>query len=234
MKTRDFKTGKFVVTEKFECLVDGCFNLVIAKGYCNKHYRSFKKYGFIPIRNQFDKNEILVNSEYAEMKLYDRYNNVKAITIIDIEDVARVLLYKWHLDNLGYVRSNKLKCSLQRYIMNGEKGFIFDHKNQQPLDNRKDNLRLCSSCDNQRNRAKQINNTSGFKGVSLIKTTGLWRAQIGVAGKTLNLGHFVSKIEAFACYEKAALKYHKSFARTIHDANYVPPIATRNRQKLSL
>ena len=44
-----------------------------------------------------------------------------------------------------------------------------DHKNNQPLDNRKENLRLCTNQENAFNSSKPRNNTSGAKGVSWNK-----------------------------------------------------------------
>lgn len=47
---------------------------------------------------------------------------------------------------------------------------VTDHINQNPLDNRKANLRIVTNSKNLFNRGKNTNNTSGFKGVSWDKT----------------------------------------------------------------
>lgn len=53
-----------------------------------------------------------------------------------------------------------------------------------------------------------------FKGVFYRKDTGYWRSMIGVDGERINLGsNFGSAIDAARCFDTAATKYHKEFAR---------------------
>ena len=89
-----------------------------------------------------------------------------------------------------------------------------DHRNHNPADNRFSNLRLSTRAQNQQNRPKNKNNSSGFKGVSY--STGIikkpWRATITADGKSLHLGHFATKAEAFVAYQNAARQLHREFA----------------------
>lgn len=82
------------------------------------------------------------------------------------------------------------------------------------LDNRRKNLRIATNQEQQRNKRRQSNNTSGFKGVHLHAQSGKWRASIGVDGGYKSLGLFVTPEEAHAAYCAAAKKYHGEFART--------------------
>ena len=86
-----------------------------------------------------------------------------------------------------------------------------DHRNGNKLDNRKSNLRICSRSENQMNRGKQKNNTSGFKGVSQIKMNQKWVAYIKVNYKRIYIGCFLKKVDAARAYNMAALKYHGEF-----------------------
>jgi hypothetical protein len=87
-----------------------------------------------------------------------------------------------------------------------------DHSNGDTLDNRRHNLRLATRAQNSRNGKRRVNNTSGFKGVSLHRDN-VWLAKITVAKKQIYLGTFTSPEEAHAAYCRAADRYHGEFAR---------------------
>lgn len=89
-----------------------------------------------------------------------------------------------------------------------------DHKNLDRGANWIKNLRPASSAENARNSGKPKNNTSGYKGVCLIKKTGKWHAQITVNWKNIHLGYFQTPEAAYAAYCAAAAKHHGEFART--------------------
>ena len=103
---------------------------------------------------------------------------------------------------------NKL---LHRIIMDAPDDKMVDHINGNPLDNRRENLRLCSNQENNRNKGKKSDNTSGFKGVSWSKQTGKWLANITVDGKSKYLGYFDDKLKAYEAYCTACEKYHGDF-----------------------
>lgn len=74
--------------------------------------------------------------------------------------------------------------------------FHTDHVNGDKTDNRIANLRLATSAQNCANTGPSRNNTSGVKGVYWSKIRKKWVAQIGVGGRTINLGGFASLDEA--------------------------------------
>lgn len=91
-----------------------------------------------------------------------------------------------------------------------------DHEDLNPLNNRRDNLRLANPQESAFNRRKPKSNSSGFKGVTLERNSGLkkrWRAAIGVDGMTIHLGRYETAEEAFEAYCAAAKRYHHEFAR---------------------
>lgn len=114
-----------------------------------------------------------------------------------------------------YIKSDKYGY-LHRYIMGvADSKVIIDHANMNTLDNTKDNLRICSIKENVRNRNKQKNNTSGYKGVYKRRDRKLrpYNAFIHVNRKKINLGTFDNPNDAAKAYNKAAVNYHGEFAR---------------------
>lgn len=65
-----------------------------------------------------------------------------------------------------------------------------DHVNGNGLDNSWKNLRSVCNQDNQRNRVRAKNNTSGVTGVGWDKSRKLWTATIQVSGRNISLGRF--------------------------------------------
>lgn len=101
---------------------------------------------------------------------------------------------------------------MHRIIMSAEWPYQVDHINGDTLDNRRCNLRLATFGQNQRNRVKYANNSSGYKGVSWDKTHEVWKANVRVNGRRISIGTFRDKQEAVAAYNKAAQIIHGRFA----------------------
>lgn len=96
-----------------------------------------------------------------------------------------------------------------------------DHINGNGLDNRRENLRSCSQRENMWNSKMKVTNTSGFKGVTVVKRKRkngtIWIrfvAKIGVKGKYINLGYFKTIELAHAAYMHAAKIHYKEFANS--------------------
>ena len=95
-------------------------------------------------------------------------------------------------------------------IMNAQKGQEVDHRDHNTLDNRRENIRICTHAENMMNRQK--GSGSKPKGVSEFKRTEKLRARIKVKGKDIHLGYFDNEDDAALAYNVAALKYHGEFA----------------------
>jgi hypothetical protein len=85
-----------------------------------------------------------------------------------------------------------------------------DHINGDGLDNRRVNLRPASTAQNARNRGRQANNTSGFKGVYIRGSR--WRAMIQVDGRLIHLGSHSDPESAARAYDSAASQHFGEFA----------------------
>ena len=198
------------------CKVEGCGRKHKAIGYCERHYFQIKKHGKILERTIYDPNEIIIKGDHAEVVLYNKKCREKGRAIIDIEDVVTIQEYKWGLNSNGYVETYiNDKCYRIQHIIMGVKASQkrqTDHKDRNKLNNRKSNLRICTSAENAMNRGPAKKNTSGFKGVSWNNREKVWRSAIVINGKQKSLGSFKDKVEAATTYNIGAIKYHKEFA----------------------
>jgi hypothetical protein len=91
-------------------------------------------------------------------------------------------------------------------------GYEVDHKDGNPLNSIRPNLRLATRAENVRNTRTPKNNTSGYKGVSWNKPLQKWRARIKVNNKNIHLGLFDDPELAHKAYCEAADKYHGEYA----------------------
>jgi len=144
--------------------------------------------------------------------------------LIDNEDAARVLRFKWRLHSNGYISYNlrsgtaqQQTIYLHRFVMLAPKGRRIDHKDRNKLNNHKSNLRFCTPVQNQGNQEQHENNrTSKFKGVSFHRLAGKWTAQIHIRLENKyvkkHLGCFIDEIEAAHAYNLAAKDYFGEFA----------------------
>ena len=195
------------------CLVAGCNNKYHAKGYCSKHYNQLRKYGNILERTIYDSNEIIEYSDHAEIIICNKQCEEVARAIIDLDDIDRVKDYKWTYSH-GYVVNRKSRMSLHRLIMDCPDDMVVDHWNHNKLDNRRDNLRICTQQENMMNRSIQSNNTSGITGVNWDKSRGKWRAQIMLNKKTKYLGLYENIEDAIQARRQAEIDYFGEYAPT--------------------
>lgn len=87
-----------------------------------------------------------------------------------------------------------------------------DHQNHNTLDNRQDNLRVCTHFQNMRNQKLSLNQSSKFKGVTWDKCVKKWQASIYVNGKSKNLGRFLMEEIAALAYDMVAIREFGEFA----------------------
>ena len=175
------------------CKIDGCQRKYYGKGYCSKHYLRWKR-GYDPTKRTIkDPNKIIIDGGVAFIELYDKQGDVKSKAIIDSYYVNKIKNYKWRLMTNGYVGAHKKNKNvyLHRLILNcsdHKRNDNIDHINRNPLDNRKENLRLCDQTLNVLNSKIRTDNTSGYTGVSWDKQLCKWRARIHIKGKEYALG----------------------------------------------
>jgi endogenous inhibitor of DNA gyrase (YacG/DUF329 family) len=140
-------------------------------------------------------------------------------TYIDIEDVEKCKQYTWYLDldktsNKFYVRGvigkNKT-IALHRFLMNCPKDLKIDHADCNPLNNRKNNLRLCTDALNAQNRdgAYRTNKSCGLRNVTWDKNNKKWEVALSLNSKRIYIGQFIDLEQANQAAIQARAKYFK-------------------------
>lgn len=177
------------------------------------------------------RKELLVTFNTQTKKKYNQYDysheygvgycsNTGNEFYFDWDDFDIIKEYCWneHVKSNGYhileAPSKETNKNVSMAQLLGRKGH--DHKNRNPLDNRKENLRPATQQENTFNKSKQKNNRSGFIGVGYVKKKNMWRARITYNNKPIFLGLFVDKTDAIIARLNAEKEYFGEFAPQKH------------------
>jgi hypothetical protein len=141
--------------------------------------------------------------------------------LVDEQDLPKIKGHHWLLhkrrDGLFYAKaivsgSQPQKLLMMHRVILGTTGaFETDHRNGNGLDNRRSNIRECTTAQNRCNVGKRKNSASPYKGVNWVERAGKWKARIH-HGKPIYLGYFKDPVEAAMAYDRAAIKLHGEFA----------------------
>ena len=143
------------------------------------------------------------------------------LALVDDEDFDALNKYKWHFGSryvrrciyIGGGRKNQKNKILlmHRVIMNTPDELVTDHINGNTLDNRKENLRICTNAENIRKGKMPKSNTSGFMGVSWSTEKRKWVARIQFNYKQIIIGYFKDKEDAAKAYDTKAKELFGKF-----------------------
>lgn len=150
---------------------------------------------------------------------YLKLSNTDVLAVIDDEDAERIQQRPWSFHysegrGSGTIQSKKdgRTISLASEVMK-KPGRMFDHKDRNPFNNQKENLRKCTLSQNCCNRnRKNVKLTSIYRGVFFAKDRNKWRASIEINGNNIHLGQFSLEKDAALAYNNAAIIHHKEFA----------------------
>lgn len=138
------------------------------------------------------------------------------VAVVDDADFQLVSKYKWSVSQNNSSSSgkkvlfyavttiNRKTTYMHRLIALPPTGLQVDHRNHDTLDNRRQNLRVCSRTQNQANRETLPQKKSRFRGVHWNRENRNWVAHIKVNQKGKHLGAFSEEGEAAKAYDAAA------------------------------
>lgn len=147
--------------------------------------------------------------------------NQNKVALVDDEDYERISKYNWHAFSNKYtfyvsrhtwIGGKRTTVKLHREVLRlSDKSVQVDHINRDGLDNRKENLRICTTGQNRANSRMQKNNKSGYRGV--YKKGNRWAAYVSNKPKRYHVGTFGTPEQAARAYDKVAKKHYGEFAQ---------------------
>lgn len=152
-------------------------------------------------------NEYIVTNNDSCLVIHsEKHGKIKVL--IDESDIDICRVHKWHYqkskekDYIGTkikIDGKYKNIKLHRFLLEvNDPKDIVDHINGNPLDNRRDNLRITDNIGNSQNKKRRSDNTTGAVGVDFNKNANKWRAKIIYKGITIHLGYYKDKFVAMA------------------------------------
>lgn len=188
-----------------------CDNEIITTGN-NLRSRHTKSCGCLRIESQY--------KSHKKYNMYDLsgeygigYTSKGEEFYFDLEDYDKIKDYCWHINKEGYVVS-KQAIMMHRVVTDCPVDKLVDHKHGDDTrnDNRKENLRVCTRSENNRNRKPKLDTKSGAVGVAWHSKNKKWMAQITINKKHIYLGSFDNKEDAINARKDAEEKYFGDFS----------------------
>lgn len=133
--------------------------------------------------------------------------------IVDLDDADIVEEHVWWTNGSGYVETHTKgkTVKLHRLLTNAPDGKFVDHRDGNTLNNRRQNLRICTNAENNHNQKISACNKSGYKGVHQRKS-GRYRAVIRHNNRLIHLGTYDTAYDAAIAYNARAIELFGEFA----------------------
>jgi hypothetical protein len=183
------------------------------------------------IDNRID--NVNIDFDYIQISLIcDKMKDVIVqngnIMLVSKCDINLIMNFKWYLGSSGYpctygtydgsIKFGNCPVSLHQLIFGKlEKGYVIDHINRNKLDNRRDNLRVCTSLQNSYNKSRPKNSKNKYKGVKKIipknnKNNSKYIATITKDGVRHEIRNIQTEEEAAKIYDMMAEELFGQYA----------------------
>lgn len=160
------------------------------------------------------------NRKYNTYDFIDNYviihDDKDNVIYVDLQDFNKIKNYYWTLNDQGYAlaRINGHQVRMHRYILDYPKDKVIDHigGSQTRNDNRRKNLRITTTLNNNHNHKVACTNTSGVTGVSWHKGSNKWMSMIHYNNQVIYLGIYTDLEDAIAARKEAERKYYGEYS----------------------
>lgn len=173
------------------------------------YYDNLRKKG-VELRRAWRPNSIEVSDDGVWVIVERRDGSERARFLVDEDAYEHMVApYRWHVGSVTGDRvytsariptgSGNSTVLLARWLMNPPADAEVDHINKNPLDNRRENLRVVTRKQNEENggqRRSPRKFTSEHRGVYLDPYTKRWRAEVTHHGKAHKSPRFDTEAEA--------------------------------------
>lgn len=141
------------------------------------------------------------------------------VALVDDADFELVAQYSWRARLYGRTHYAEAPTKMHgilttirmhSLIMEPGTGLEVDHRNHNGLDNRRENLRVCTHRQNCANRRYE-RARPGYRGV--YPSGANWKAVINRDGRQFNLGHYPCEVMAAVAFDRELLATHGEFAK---------------------
>ena len=175
-----------------------------------------------------------------EWKSINGYENYEISDHGNIKNIKTNKMLSPNIRSTGYyfieLYDNKIRRTkaihrlvAEAFLENPDNKRCVDHIDRNKLNNHISNLRYATDSQNNMNKSRQSNNTSGIVGVYFCKDRNKWRAVIKKDGNPIHLGYFETKEEAIEARSNAEETYFKEFrAQNIYNISNSSNITINN------
>jgi len=170
--------------------------------------------------NDLNDYKICSDGKTVSFNLYNQRNIKIDEFIIDFDFIEKVKYHKWRLCHSHVVTGLPAKGTQidLSWVITGitkeqiSEGYVVDHIDCNPLNNKLSNLRICKQSDNVLNKSFMGNNTSGFIGISYRKDKNRYDPEIRFNTVRCHLGYCKDFKEAVYKRYFAEKLLYRSFA----------------------